>query len=488
MPQERRQLQRELADALAGAARGPEAAEAYLQAADGADPASRLDSLRRAIEQLLITGHLAKANTLLDSLFREVGLALPRWSLGAWAWQRLLVRLRGYRWKVRDSKFVSEGDKLEADLSRAMAIGYHPVDPIVSGVFGSRALREALALGDASRALVMLCHEAITLSSRGGTSRLAASARLMTSMELFLRSSTDEYAKTWHLAARSLYLYFEGRNGEGADLMKRAALAFAATGRFSAYEADNVHVFRSFALRHAGRLTELGELVDTCLRDAVRRGDQYLNTTIRRSCAIVFLAQDRPAEALDSLSKATWEVPEGHFHLQNWYELEAQGEIALYEGKTTEQQAHLAERIDACRGSLLRHIEIVSSLLDWLDARLLLARSAGPQGRADRRRAKALGRRLLRRGRHGGIFGLLVSAAVEHQEGRPDEAVRLLRTCLDATRDDYAAQHAIARLRLASLVGGDEGARERAQAEAWAKSQGVVALERFAQVIAPGFA
>src|SRR6185295_13229847 len=74
---ERRQLQARLGEALAAAGRGPEAAAAFLAAAEGATVAEALDLRRRSSEQLLISGHIDEGLGALDQVLRAVGLRMP---------------------------------------------------------------------------------------------------------------------------------------------------------------------------------------------------------------------------------------------------------------------------------------------------------------------------------------------------------------------------------------------------------------------------
>src|SRR5262249_55403021 len=75
--EDRRRLQLELGDALANAGRGPEAAEAFLEAAQGQDEATRFECQYRAAEQLLGSGHTERGLELLRVVLAALGEELP---------------------------------------------------------------------------------------------------------------------------------------------------------------------------------------------------------------------------------------------------------------------------------------------------------------------------------------------------------------------------------------------------------------------------
>ncbi len=72
-----RPLRKRLADALANAGRGAEAAQAYLNAARSAPAAETLELKRLASTQLLISGHVDEGLALLRTLLDPLGMRMP---------------------------------------------------------------------------------------------------------------------------------------------------------------------------------------------------------------------------------------------------------------------------------------------------------------------------------------------------------------------------------------------------------------------------
>jgi hypothetical protein len=84
-------------------------------------------------------------------------------------------------------------------------------------------------------------------------------------------------------------------------------------------------------------------------------------------------------------------------------------------------------------------------------------------------------------------FADLVLAAVAAVRGESAAVERAARAIVGFEAAGMAAYAAAARRRHGELVGGDRGAAEVADADAWMRSEGVVNVDRIAGVLAPGF-
>jgi hypothetical protein len=107
--------------------------------------------------------------------------------------------------------------------------------------------------------------------------------------------------------------------------------------------------------------------------EAHQRGDRYVESTMRRVCVPMWLADDNPAEAVRELARATW-VPEtaGGYHVQHFHELIGRGEIALYTGEPADEAA-LEDGMRRLSSSLLLRITSIRIQHEYLLGRLALA-------------------------------------------------------------------------------------------------------------------
>jgi len=488
----RNAVERALADALTNAGRGLEAAEAYLVAAQGAAPAGQLECRRFAAEQLLRSGHIDRGMKEYKGLLGQVDISLPetpRRALMSLLWCRLRLRLRGLRWKQKHESEVSAAELVRVDTYGAVGHALAMVDNIRGADFQSRSLLEALRCGELRRIMLALSAEAIYLSSQGRRGQVRG-RYLLERARNQSQDLDDPLVDGWQLAADGIMSYFEGRFADSAQILERAVEHLRTRTTGAIWELDTTRMFRMFALKHAGGIRGAQQLYSIYVRDAARRGDRYMETTTRRYAGFLWLAQDKPQEALRDIEIATWTPPEGRFHLQHWFEIEGRADVALYDGTAEGALVALEPRFGALETSLLSRVQIVRSLSIWLRGRLH-AGAAEEQGDTSRLRdVERLAKRLEReRTSYAAVWASLLRAAERYQRGDDDAAVAHLRWAADAAEAKHLGLCCLAARRaLGTILGGDEGRELVADADAALGAEQIAKPERMVRFVAPGLA
>lgn len=481
-----------LAEALANAGHGPESAEAFLEAAEVAEAAVRLDCERRAAEQYLVSGHIERGIAALDGLLRAHGVAFPatpRRAVASVLWRRALMRMRGLRWTERHPSEVSKRDLTRIDVYKTVSQGIGMVDTLRGADFHIRGLRLAMKTGERGRVGRLLAQEVIFVASQGQGSIPRARA-LHAETRRIAERSRDPYLLAWADAGEGLIAYFEGRFQKAAAACERAELKFRRETVGTWWEVSSLALFRLLSLTRQGLLTELIAACEACLRDAVHRGDRYSETTIKRACGVIWLARDRPEDGLRDLEHTPWPLPERGFHLQHWYYLQARGEIALYRGEAVPRHAEFREDFTQMERSLLTRIEIVRIHSRWLRGQLAVARA---QAGKDRREALAEARRMLRkleRERIGfaRVWVLLLEAGIANVRGEESNALDLLGEAAQlAETQGMMLCQAVANRRRGEILGGEDGAHAVERVDKAIRELGAADPERISNIIAPGF-
>jgi serine/threonine protein kinase len=484
----RRNLELRLGEALAHAGRGPEAAEAFLSAARGANPATRLFCHGRAAEHLLGSGHIEGGLEALSAVLAEIGDSMPsspRRVVASLLWQRARLRMRGLSWKVRDESEIAQRDLERLDIYKAVAVGLGTVDTVRGADFQARGLLLALRLGERARIARAIALEGVFVAT-AGHKRLPRALDLIGRSRRLADETGDPYLSAWAKGAEGITRYCGGEFAQAAKLIAEASVQLQ--GHVTAWEINNLRLFRLLSVRHVGAFEELRHWVDEYVRDAARRGDRYVETGMTRAFNGIWLALDQPAAARAVLERKLWSPPERGYHLQHWYELRARAEIDLYEGRAEDAMRQLRPAFDAVGRSLYMRVETVRTEWRWLMGKLLLARSALTGDLAARSEAGRISLRLAAEGvDYARAWSLLLDATILVQEGQTPRGLERLQQAAEVSdRAGMAVTAAAARRCIGLLKGGDEGAGQRSGADAVMARNGIVNPLRMTCVLAPG--
>jgi hypothetical protein len=488
-----RRLRIGLADALANAGRGAEAAREYLGAQYEGDPAQTLAMHERAARQFLISGHFDDGLRSLRRVLGAIGLrypATPRRALLSLLFRRALLRLRGLHFKARDASAIPSGDLRRLDLLWSATIGLSMVDTVRGAHMHARYLLAALRVGEPSRVARALAAEAAYLAAVGPSAR-RRSARVLALADRIVRGQADPYGAGFVTLIRGMIAFADERWSESLDLCRRAddILRDHCIGVW--WERDTAQSILVSALYHVGELVELHRVVPPLLRDAQQRGDRYALTTALGSNMRPFLqlAQDEPERARQELAELLGQWSQQGFHHQHASGMYRQVEIELYAGDVAAAEELAAQLWTAFTGSLLSRRAYLRILVCHVCARAALAAASIADPSACLGRAESHVRRLQREKTvRSEALARLVGAGIAFVRRDRRLAERLMRGAaeqLDAIAMRLYA--AAARRRLGQLLGGDQGRGMIVEADVWMTGQGIKNPARLTSMLVPGF-
>ena len=484
--QRSRALRIAMGGALANAGRAHEAAAAFLAAAEGADPATRLDCHRQAAEQLLMIGDLERGLDILRTLLGDVGVRVPgtqKRALASVLWGRTKLWARGLRWKERRASQIAPETLLRLDVLKAASHGLSMVDNVRAADFNVRWLWLALRTGERTRCAFALATEIVFLGSQGGRGGVRALALLEIVRRLGAEGD-DPRLRAFLLMSEGTVEYWACRLVHADDRLSRAEAVFRYETTGTNLELKNTRMFLAFTLRHRGEWARLRLIREEYVVDAERRGDRYVLTSMNRYCNSLWLAADDPAEARRRVDDASWVPPASAFHVQHWYELEARGEIAIYEGSVAADRDKLESLFDGLEHSVLLRIQTIRALALWLRGRLGLV-----DGDADGARvaARMVARLVKIDDARAQVAARLLRAGLAARRGNAEAVAAALRDAdAVATAHDMALHAAAARYQLGHVVGGTEGAALMSDAETVMSPEGIASPARFARWFVPG--
>ena len=332
---EARRVRVGLADALANAGRGSEAAREYLAAVPGATVAEMLERRRCAAIQYLISGHIDEGLTQLLAVLKAVGMnfpATPRRSIVSLILNRIKIRLRGIRFRPREASQISAEDLTRIDICWAAASGLGILDPVRAADFQARCLLLALRAGDAYRVGRALVLEAGHVSAAGGASEGRA-AKLVQAAEQIAQQLDNPHLQGGVFLSQGTIAYLTGRWKRASELLDHAGVIFRARCTGVTWEIDWSILFSLWSLQFRGEVAELGRRWPVVLKEALERGDRHMVTNLNTFLmSTLRLAADDPEGAGATLCQALDRGTEQGFYLEHneWFGAEIQ--IRLYRG------------------------------------------------------------------------------------------------------------------------------------------------------------
>jgi eukaryotic-like serine/threonine-protein kinase len=513
-------LAAQLAEALANAGRGADAARAYERAAslwaqplppdataatalvptEPVGPVARtamaLDLQRRAAEQYLRGGHVDQGLVAVHKVLAAVGLSMPRTPLGALAsllYHRARVRLRGLDFRERPESEVPLPLLRRLDSCFSVAVGMGLVDTIRGADFQSRCMLLALRAGEPHRVARALAFEAAHSSAAGQPAR-ARTAKLGAAAAVLAKRLASPELDAVLAAADGVVAFLEGRWRQARERCDEAMRLFRDRCIGAAWETDSAQAFGLWALFSLGEMAELRRRVPQAIREAEARGDLYAATNLRvGELNFVHLLDDDVAAARTTAATAARAWSRQGFHHQHWDMLLAEATIDLYAGDAAAAWARVERTWPALGRSLLLMIQLTRIEAWHLRGRAALALALVATGDERRRalhEAARAARRLVReRADWSRPLGLLVEAGVRRLRGDEVGAAAALRRALgDLEAADMALWAAACRVQLGALVGGDEGQALAAAGSAWLATQAIVRPSQVVATLIPGFA
>jgi hypothetical protein len=484
-----RAIRIQLGKALERSGRGAEAARAYLDAAAGASPLARVDLERLAAEQLLYSGRTDEGTAVLRGVLATVGMKAPRTALGAilsLLLNRFLQRLRGLKFEERSPDQVSPENLVRLRALRTVSVGFSFVDVILGACMQARLFRMALRVGDRIQVAVAAALQFSQMAAQGGAIAKAERGAYAIA-ERLAATLGDKDVESLFEVCRGIALFHRGRFGEA-----RESLYSHTATRADSLPMHHGALSGVYSLMFLGRLREQARRATQLLEDAERRGDLYTAVNLRAAPLVdICLVADDPDAAREHirLALATW--TQRGFHVQHWKAMVWGAEIELYLGDGARAYARLEQDRRAYRRSLMEHAQFPRALTAFIRGRAAVASALSAPAAIRRSRLKE-SRRIARQLEREGMdwiapLACMLRAATANAEGDERGAVAALRVAIEGAAATEMKLHMwCARRQLGCLLGGEEGDRYIAQADAAMQAEGIRAPARMARMFLPG--
>lgn len=487
--EERRVLLCSLAGALGHAGRPAEAARAYREAAELADPLTALELRHQSAAWLLRGGYVGQGLEEIEAVLRELGMSMtpaPRLS----RWKRLSLEYRYKRCRTGEAD-LTRRVLTEMDVCASIAIALSMLDTARGAEYQTRYLDLALRQGEPRRVAQALALEAGYLAGAG---KYRAAERMAARADRLVEEAGDQTAVPYLLWARGALAMFRDSDWRRAlDSFRRGIAVVRDQHRMATWETSTGEQY-SFACRlWLGELPVLSERVPGHIRAAELRGDSYAALSARlRFAPLLHLWRDDGAAAVRELdsAEAAWAGAQRGAAVRNPAAIATRADILLYRGEPDRLSHHVRIDVLGLAGSQFARYPFVLRETAHALARVALARAASSRGGE---RTAALDEvsaavALLRRD-HAPVWTALTAlleAGCARIGRRDDDARRSLESAIAELDALHMVVHAAAARRaLGQLIGGSDGAALTARADEHLVLQGIAEPARWAAVLAP---
>ena len=495
------QLREKLAESLANAGRGREAAEAYEAAARALDPgtadcdARSVELTRCAAEQYLRSGHVDEGVGALARVLRAVGLeypASPRRAFLMMLVHRESLRRRGMDFELREPGAVTPAELSRIEACWSAGVGLAWVDRIRTAAFQAQYARMALRGGVAEHVARALATEASQLASFGGAANQRKRGPMIRAARRLSESAGDPRARAFITLMEGTMAFYDARWHAAHDLCQRAERLLRERAGGAAWERTTGHLLSLTSLVYLGELAELGRAVPVLLRDADERGDRLAASTLATGLVnLLWLAADDAGEARRraDASLALWKQRD--FQVPHYFDLVAQVHVDLYEGRGARALGRLATVWPKLLLSFSLLVQNLRMTVRHLRARAAIVAALEARGLARRGLLHVAGEDASRLAtedvRWAAPLAAGLQAGIAAVEGREREAAAGLdRTARLFAGIDMALYAAAARTGQGVLMGGDAGRALVEESATWMRGQGIARPGRMAAMLVPG--
>ncbi len=481
----RHELRRRLADALGNAGRGAASGDAWSLVADGGrddGPEAR----RRAAALYLESGHIERGYEVLGRSLADFGYRLPKSVVGKLVgtlWARFLIFFYGVRLRpAREDARLRERVDVLWEVSKCLSM----VDTVGGGAFQARNLFLALRLGDRYRLARALGIEAAYLAATGyyptkRTEKVGALA------ERAGEEGGVPHGLAVGIGGYGVALYLEGSWRRGLEYCERADEIYRTRCRGVTWERDTTVLFIMMALLRLGRYDEVQERARDAMRDAIDRGDLFLQTyTSARILGPLLVARGEVDTAEKTVEDALRRWSPGGYSVEEYWADHARVMIALSRGDEAGARRLTEATARNLRDSFLFTLQEFRVEAACQAIRVDVLAALNTPGRSVAR-ARRMIRTLLRaKVEWPRALGTALSGCVAAATGDRERAIAQLSDGERRLREvELLVDADVARWVLGDLRGDEEGAEMIEVARADLLARGVVAPDALARALYP---
>lgn len=492
-----RSLRLKLAEALANAGFGAEAAPQFLIVARGLPRLESLELRRRAAFHFLSMGRFGEGYEILEEVLNDLGMKLARTTRRAIlsiVARKTRLWLRGLDFQECPEEEIDPELLLRIDVCWAVSAGFRFTEATFALDYGMRYLHMALDAGEPHRIATAYTMEAL-IDSALLRKRDRQVAEALGKARALAERLGDFKALAFEQLTSGMVAWSKARWREALERSELAASIFLEKCTGVSFELAQANAVIVWSLFYCGEIREIVRRVPTLTLGSWSRGDIFASICYVGGYGfLAWLASDDVDSTRRELTRVREAWPEEGFQLQHY--LLALGDVLvdLYCGEGASALKRTTEIWPLFERSLF--LKVAAQRAKWFHLRAagaLLSALAQPKGSTER---ASLLREANRFTRGLGKIDFPTAKPLAHaleagvcvERGETELASsHLERSERDFTALEMSMHEAVVRRCRAALASGDEARSLLDSSGEYFEAQGVARPECVVRMIAPGF-
>ncbi len=492
--EEHRKLHVKLADALANAGRGAEAARTYQEAAGGAGESEVFELKRRAAFWFVASGNFDEGREAFAKILRSVNLHLPPSRFRTFlslASVEMQLWFRRLRFQERPKNDIPRWELDRIQVAWDAARGFSIFDSIYAAYFVGRCLLLALRAGALPQVSQALSWKAAADAAFETPFNRRHVPKMLELAAALAEKANQPYNHGFFRLGKGIAAFAGSRWRESLELLQSCENIFRQECTGVSWELGTVQIFSLWDSLYLGRYVQLCQTATVLSEEARERGDLYVAISIG-SCFVPFgqLVGGSPETALKTLEDSLQQFTRKEFLLQHACAAIIRTWIYLYRGEGEKAWKRINEDWPKMKNHFFLRMNSIREPLYYVRAQSALAVSLELDNPKPMLRQAEGDARELERGRSAWPQELarLIRAGCAAQRGDRSAAIDLLEKAAAGLQAiDSVMMAAATRWRLGEFLGGDRGRDLMEDAENAMKAQGVHEPARLTAGFVSGF-
>jgi eukaryotic-like serine/threonine-protein kinase len=367
---------RELANALASAGQGIQAARLYLEASKSVEGNESLRLKQKASALFLSSGYLQEGLRACHDVMTELNIDLPLYGpVDVVQFDHLRVESKALMEIVPSELNSIEVTQtpLDVEVAWTIALTLGHIDQVRAIVFHWFTIAQALKSKDPYLISRCMSVQAIFLATTGTAVESQTLALAKNAYDLALLSDKPHAMGLARYGAGVAHFLY-GRWGLASHFLGEAVRIFREECQGAVWEQSSAESFLVSSLAAQGEFKDLIRRVPEILSDAQEKGNRYLSTNLRTGYSVlIWLCADDPDTAIRQVDEAMTDWGSDRFTMQHYQALLARVHICLYQGKNQEALRWFGEDEKQLSESQLLQNPFIEMELRILKIRVLLA-------------------------------------------------------------------------------------------------------------------